>query len=194
VAGGPLVEIGRQSPSFRSGVANALAIRRPSLMNGENEFYEFIPLFGEGPVRPTVRGALEIQAFFDRAEWLTQSAGPVAFAPYLRQVPLAGGSPKAVLYQMAIGDRTVPNPTTETLLRAGGLQLQQSVYRHDRVVATLPERFNNPHGFLLWTAFPEVADIGRAAQEQVARFFLSAGRQIDRVDDRFEVQVARPSR
>ncbi len=192
VPGGPIVEIARQAAPFRPLVAAALRSRTPALMNGSKDFYEFIPLFGEPPVRSPLPGALEIQAYFDRVEWLSQSADPVAFAPYLRHVPLPGRQPKSVFYQWAVGDLTVPNPTTESILRAGDLHLLSSVYRHDKEMARLPERFRNPHGFLIWTLFPEVSAIGRAAQEQVARFFLSGGRQIERVDDRFEVQLTRP--
>jgi hypothetical protein len=105
-------------------------------------------------------------------------------------VPLSGVGPKAVLYQWAVGDRTVPNPTTAALLRAGLLQPVSSLYRHDP--AAVSERFKNPHGFLTWTAFPEVHAIGRAAQEQVARFFVSGGRQIEPVLTQFVTGAAPP--
>ncbi len=190
VAGGPIVEIARQSPVFRGLVADQLKRRQPPLMNGEQDFAEAIPLPGEAPVREPVAGALDIQAFLDRAEWLSQPANPVAFAPYLKQAPLPGVSVKAVLYQWAVGDRTVPNPTTAALLRAGVLQPVSSLYRHDP--AGVSERFKNPHGFLVWTAFPEVYAIGRAAQEQVARFFVSGGRQIEPVLPQFEIGAAPP--
>jgi len=191
VAGGPIVEIARQSPVFRGLVADQLKRRQPPLMNGEQDFAEAIPLPGEAPVREPAAGALDIQAYFDRAEWLSQPANPVAFAPYLRQAPLPGATVKAVLYQWAVGDRTVPNPTTAALLRAGVLQPASSLYRHDP--AGVSERFKNPHGFLAWTAFPEVYAIGRAAQEQVARFFASGGRQIESVVPQFEIGVTPPA-
>ena len=54
-----------------------------------------------------------------------------AFAPYLAQAPLPGVGREAVLFQWAVGDRTVPNPTTAALLRAGELQPVSSLYRHD---------------------------------------------------------------
>jgi fermentation-respiration switch protein FrsA (DUF1100 family) len=190
VAGGPIVEIARQSPVFRGLVGDQLKRRRPPLMNGEQDFTESIPLPGEAPVREPAAGALDIQAYFDRAEWLSQPANPVAFAPYLKQAPLLGIGVKAVLYQWAVGDRTVPNPTTAALLRAGLLQPVSSLYRHD--LAGLSERFKNPHGFLVWTAFPEVYAIGRAAQEQVARFLVSGGRQIEAVVPQFEIGAALP--
>ena len=164
VAGGPIVEIARQSPVFRGLVVDQLKRRQPPLMNGEQDFTESIPLPGEAPVREPAAGALDIQAYFDRAEWLSQPANPVAFAPYLKQAPLLGVGVKAVLYQWAVGDRTVPNPTTAALLRAGVLQPVSSLYRHDP--AGVSERFKNPHGFLVWTAFPEVYAIGRAAKSR----------------------------
>ena len=190
VAGGPIVEIARQSPVFRGLVVDQIKRRQPPLMNGDPDFTESIPLPGDGPVREPAAGALELQAFFDRAEWLTQPANPVAFAPYLKQAPLPGVGPKAVLYQWAVGDRTVPNPTTAALLRAGQLQPVSSLYRHDP--AAVSERFKDPHAFLTWTAFPEVYAIGRAAQEQVARFFVSGGRQIEPVLTQFEIGAAPP--
>jgi len=192
VAGGPIVEIARQSPVFRGLVLEQLKQRRPPLLNGESDFAESIPLPGEAPVRAPAAGALDIQAYFDRAEWLSQSANPVAFAPYLKQVPLPGVGAKAVLYQWAVGDLTVPNPTTAALLRAGQLQPDSSLYRHD-LVSGLSDRFKNPHGFLAWIGFPEVHAIGRAAQEQVARFFLSGGRRIERVLPEFEPAGSLPA-
>lgn len=192
VPGGPEVEIARQAAAFRPSVIEYLKRHRPPLMNGDTDFRESIPLFGKPAIRSPAPGALAIQAFFDRAEWLSQSANPVAFAPYLRQAPLRGMQPRAVLFQIAVGDRTVPNPTSESLLRAGELKPFASLYRHDMAVANLSERFKNPHGFLTWTAAPEVAAIGRAAQEQIARFFLSGGRRIARTDERFELRAALP--
>ena len=158
-------------------------------MNGEQDFTESIPLPGEAPVREPAAGALDIQEFFDRAEWLSQPANPVAFAPYLKQAPLPGVGVKAVLYQWAVGDRTVPNPDHGSLLRAGDAPAGAALYRHDP--AGVSERFKNPHGFLVWTAFPEVDAIGRAAQEQVARFFVSGGRQIEPVLPQFEIGARR---
>lgn len=192
VPGGPIVEIARQAPAFRPTVITALQSRNPSLMNGEKDFVEAIPLPGEPSVKEPPAGALEIQDYFDRVEWLGQAADPVAFAPYLAQVPLDGRA-RPVLYQWAVGDRTVPNPTTESLLRAGDLLRVSSLYRHDTVAAGLPERFRaNPHDFLTWTFFPDVADIARAAQEQIVRFFLSGGQKIEQVDPRFELAAPRP--
>jgi hypothetical protein len=109
-------------------------------------------------------------------------------------VPLAGVHDEpAADRPEAVGDRTVPNPTTESLLRGGDLFRLSSLYRHDQVASGLPERFRaNPHGFLTWTFFPDVADIARAAQEQAAQFLLSDGQKIEQVDPRFELAPSRP--
>ena len=72
-------------------------LQRRQLMNGEQDFTESIPLAGDAPVREPAVGALAIQAYFVRADWLSQPANPVAFAPYLRQAPLLGVGVKAVL-------------------------------------------------------------------------------------------------
>jgi hypothetical protein len=159
-------------------------------MNGEKDFTESLPLWGEPPVTAPAPGALAIQAYLARAEWLQESADPSAFAPYLREAPLMPAGARPVLIQMAVGDRTVPNPTTEQIIRAGALQPFVSLYRHDMVVTTLPPRFADPHGFLTRQA-PEVAAIARAAQEQIVRFFLSDGRTIERTDPRFDVPASR---
>ena len=187
VPGAPITEIARQAPVFRPLLIEQLTVRKPPLMNGDKDLVESLPLWGEPPVTAPAAGSLAIQAYLDRAEWLQQAADPSAFAPYLRTAPLTAAGPRAVLVQMALGDRTVPNPTTEQMIRAGDLQPFLSVYRHDAVVGSLAERFRNPHGFLTWTGFAEVAAIARAAQEQITRFFLSGGRTIERTDERFDV-------
>jgi hypothetical protein len=190
VPGAPIVEIARQAEMFRPLAILQMRARRPSLMNGEKDFTESLPLWGEPPVTAPAPGALAIQAYLARAEWLQESADPSAFAPYLREAPLMPAGARPVLIQMAVGDRTVPNPTTEQIIRAGALQPFVSLYRHDMVVTTLPPRFADPHGFLT-RQDPEVAAIARAAQEQIARFFLSDGRTIEPTDPRFDVPASR---
>jgi hypothetical protein len=179
VPGGPISEVARLTPTFRGLAVEQLRRRRPPLMNGDRNFDESIPLYGEPPVLHPAQGAMALQAYFDRAEWLSHASNPAAFAPYLRAAPLAGLAPKAVLYQMAVGDRTVPNPTTENIVRTGDLRAALAVYRHDLVVDAMSDRFKNPHGFLTWTQLGEGAGIARAAQEQIARFFLSGGRVVE---------------
>src|SRR4030095_2344268 len=94
VPGAPIVEIARQAEMFRPLAILQMRARRPSLMNGEKDFTESLPLWGEPPVTVPSTGALAIQAYFARAEWLQESADPSAFAPYLREAPLMPAGPR----------------------------------------------------------------------------------------------------
>ena len=46
VPGGPIVEIARQAPAFRSGAIRVLSMRSTSILYGEKDFTESIPLAG----------------------------------------------------------------------------------------------------------------------------------------------------
>jgi hypothetical protein len=95
---------------------------------------------------------------------------------------------KKVLYQFAYGDQTVPNPTSATLMRAGGLQDVTTFYRNDRT----PSAGSNPHGFLL-----DPTLTGRnLGQAQVLDFLASGGETISDPDGPapiFEVPIADPA-
>ena len=56
-------------------------------------------------------GASAIQTLIDRSEWAQQAANPAAYAPFVA---------RPIIIQFARGDKTVPNPTTSAILRAGG--------------------------------------------------------------------------
>src|SRR4029453_1092747 len=88
VPGAPIVEIARQAEMFRPLAILQMRARRPSLRKGEKASTEPLPLWGEPPVTTPAPGALAIQAYLARAEWLQESADPSAFAPYLREAPL----------------------------------------------------------------------------------------------------------
>src|SRR4029453_10285238 len=171
------------------------------------QYYENMPLTGgepllvqladstqhiiRSPVVNSVDGAMEIQQYLDRSEWVAQSASPVAYAPYLRRQPLSGTA-KRVIVQFAKGDQTVPNPATTAMVRAGGLRDQTTFYRHDLAFlenAALPK---DPHGFMpVIRAFGAIA---RGAQEQIVVFFDSDGElMIHPAPSRFfEVPLAGP--
>jgi len=176
VPGGPIPEIARLAPVFRPSLRDVLARRAPSLLNGHEAFREDLPLRGEPPVTDLTPGALAIQDYLARAEWLGRRGDPVAYARHLRLAPLPGLEPKRVLVQFAWGDRVVPNPTTSTLVRAGHLADATALLRYERVAAAVAKEAAEPHGFLLRIRAPGVAGaLARAAQEQVARFFLADG-------------------
>lgn len=176
VPGGPVPEIARLSPVFRPILRETFARRTPPLLNAGTDFREELPLRGEPPVLAPAPGALAIQEFLARAEWLDRRGDAVAYARHLRAAPLPGQEPKRVLLQLAWGDRVVPNPTTSALIRAGQLVDATALLRYDRIVDTLPRELADPHPFLLRLGAPGVAGaVARAAQEQVARFFVSDG-------------------
>jgi hypothetical protein len=199
VAGGSLVEIARLAPAFRPLVRDTLGRRTPALLNAGDDFHEDLPLRGDPPVMAPAPGALAVQEYLARAEWLGRRGDALAFAPYLRTAPLQGREPKRVLVQLAWGDGVVPNPTSAALVRAGQLADATAVFRADRLPPGTPSELAEPHGFLLRVAAPgAVGAAARAAQEQVARFFTAGGRDIWRPvgpavpDDLFEVPGSVP--
>jgi hypothetical protein len=179
VPGGPVTEIARLSPVFRPRVKDALARRNPPLLNLPGDFREDLPLRGDGPVVAPAPGALAVQEYLARVEWLGRRADPVAYARHLRRAPLPGLEPARVLVQFALGDRVVPNPTTATLVRAGELGDRTVLVRTDRVASAAGAEWPDPHGFLLAVRTPGL--IGRVAllaQEQVGRFLRDEGESV----------------
>ena len=149
VAGGPFMETARLSLGtitgsgsflpidFRDTIVGALlAARKPLLNNlGAPKFNENIPLRDQPPLVNTVKGSDAIQQFIDFLEWAGVAGDPVGWAPYANEEPLGGGQPKPVIVQFALGDQVVPNPTTSTLVRAGGFEGNTTVYRLDLAYA-----------------------------------------------------------
>ena len=176
VPGGPVAEIARLSPVFRPRVRDALGQRSPPLLNLAADFREELPLRGEGPVVASMPGALAIQEYLARVEWLGRRADPVAYARHLRRSPLPGLEPARVLVQYALGDRVVPNPTTATLVRAGELGDRTVLVRTDRVANAIGAEWPDPHGFLLAVRAPGlIGRVAMLAQEQLARFLRDEG-------------------
>ncbi len=174
VPGGPILDIARLSPDFRGQVGAELHDRIPSLYacspNPPSDsnctgFQEQTPLYLDPPVTSPAASAIAIQQVGARTNWLDRLGSPESFAPLL--VP----NGKKVIYQFAFGDRTVPNPASATLVRAGDLQGVTSLYRHDKDPAATPNC--NPHGFLL---DPRISAPARTqAQLQIAAFFHGNG-------------------
>jgi hypothetical protein len=130
----------------------------------------------QSPVTNTVEGAMAIQDFLDDSVWVQQSGSPVAFAPYLRKNPLAGGPAKPVIFQFAKGDETVPNPNVTAILRAGDLADRATYYRHDLAFADNHNLPWDPHTFLVDNTTFQAITLG--AQEQIATFFASDGMKV----------------
>jgi len=179
VPGGSIIEVARLG-GFRPLVGLALLGRTPSLYNAapnppfftsfnENEPLRSAPLpSGAVPVLvDTVPGASAIQEGLDRTEWAQNAANPVAYAEHVTA---------PVIVQFARGDKTVPNPTTTAILRAGNLAGRATLYRNDLAFAANPAATNkNPHTFLTDLANAQRAGVALAAQAQMATFFASDG-------------------
>jgi hypothetical protein len=170
VAGGPIIEIARLSPSFRALVGLALLNRTPSLYNaipnaGLTNFHENIPLRNLPPVTATP-DETAIQQLIDRDEWAQQAGNPAAYAPHITA---------PVIFQFARGDKTVPNPTTSAILRACGCADRATLYRNDLAFALNPAVGSNPHTFLTNVTNPAGAPFAFSAQQQIATFFTSDG-------------------
>ena len=188
VPGGPIIEIARLSPGFRPLVGIALISRTPSLYNAApnptlTSFVENIPLRGQPLLVDTVPGASAIQQLIDRTEWAQQAANPAALAPHLEH---------PVIIQFAKGDRTVPNPTTTAILRAGELADRATYYRNDLAGAG---SVANPHTFLTGIGNPATAAFALQAQAQLATFLASGGAVTidpDGLGPVFETPIAGP--
>ena len=170
VPGGPIIEIARLSPSFRPLVGISLITRTPSLYNTVpnstlTSFVENIPLRNLPPLEDIVPGASAVQALIDNTEWAQQAANPAAYAPFIT---------RPVIIQFARGDKTVPNPTTTAILRAGHLAARATLFRNDLAHAANPAVSKNPHTFLT-NVVGAGAPYAIAAQQQIATFFASDG-------------------
>jgi hypothetical protein len=171
VAGGPIIEIARLSPSFRPLVGIGLITRTPSLYNNPapdaalTNFDENMPLRNLPPVVDTVPGASAIQEIIDRTEWAQQAGNAAAYAPFLTT---------PVIFQFARGDKTVPNPTTSAILRACGCASRATLFRNDLAFAANPAVGKNPHAFLTNLGSAGIG-YALAAQAQIATFFAGDG-------------------
>lgn len=197
VPGGPILDVARLSPSFRGHVGADLHDRRPSLYDCTPNpptdsnctgFAEQQPLYLDPPITNPTASALAIQQVGARVNWIDRLGSPETFAAGL---PAAG---KKVIYQFDFGDRTVPNPTSATLVRAGHLQPVTSLYRHDLDPAAAATSTCDPHGFLL---DPRISVTARTqAQLQIATFFHSGGATVldpDGPAPVWEVPIANPA-
>jgi hypothetical protein len=170
VPGGPIAEIARLG-FFRFNLTQQLRDRIPALLNGgRSGFTESRPLFLDPPVTSPALGATAIQDLLDRTNWINRPGSPESFAAKLERDPLPDSRPKKVLYQFALGDQTVPNPTSATLARAFGNFDQVAYYRNDRTASASL----NPHGIL---ADPTIQGRNQA-QLQAIEWLASRGENL----------------
>jgi hypothetical protein len=185
--GGPSSDLYRLGPSvLRRRFAEVLASRTPSLLNATSrrdpakpslDFIDDIPLRNQPIAIHATPGAAEIQQLLDRLTWVSQPANAVAYAPYLRRAPLPGHPTQRVLLQFARGDRSMINPTTTAVIRAGQLSDRTTLYRADLAQTADPRGMpKNPHNFLLGVDSAE-RPFALAAQKQIVVFLKSEGLQ-----------------
>jgi len=135
--------------------------------------------------RSSIPGALEIQDYFERLEWLNANNAAGAFMEYLKTKPINGRA-RPILIQMARGDRTTVNPNVAEAVHAGKLEDRVTLYRHDLFdppptdpTGQKVKFTGDPHTFLISTNSetfgPTVQRLALQAQEQIARFYESDG-------------------
>lgn len=198
VPGGSITEVARLG-AFRALTGIALATRVPSLINVADPsgiaFNENIPLRNQPPVVNGVPGAMAIAQVLDRFEWAQQAGNPVSYAPHIRKQPLPGNAPKPVIFQFAKGDKTVPNPTTTAILRAGDLADTATYFRNDLAFAANAAVPKNPHTFLTNIGVAAAAAYAVGTQTQTALFFATHGTTVidpDGAGPMFEVPISSP--
>jgi uncharacterized protein (TIGR03437 family) len=178
VGGATVVDIARWGETFRDDAAGFLRSRTPSLLNAGGDFNDDYVLPDQPAHIVSVPGAIDIQNYFERLEWLQATGDPLSYAPHLRSSPLPGEGAKRVLWQFARLDRTVPNPANTNLIRAAAMADTAVLYRHDLARAAVPLLTDNPHAFLVDITNPAGIAIAGAAQSQIASFLSSDGAQI----------------
>jgi len=204
VGGGNLVEATRLG-ALRILRATSLAARKPSLINlpplpnvpppANLQFDENMPQRNQPPLTRHVPGAMAIAAVFERTEWAQQAGVAAAYAPLIRKRPLSGHAPKPLIFQIAKGDKTMPNPTSSLVVRAGDFADRVTYFRNDLAHAANPALPKDPHGFLTAIANPVTRPYAMAAQRQVAEFLSSNGtRTVDPDGEQgiFEVPLLGP--
>jgi hypothetical protein len=158
-------------------------------------FNENLPLRNQPPVINNVPGAIAIQEFLDRLQWVEQPGDSVAHAPHIRKRPLSGVAAKPIIVQIAKGDGTVPNPTNTALIRAGDLSDRTTYFRNDLAFAANSAIPKNPHTFLTNLMIPASAPLALATQGQIATFLASDGTLTidpDGADPLFETPIIGP--
>ena len=222
IPGGSLVDMLRLGPARRTVFGAELEARVPPLLNSPGvtvlngvpvpgpPFHENRPLRNgipltvrladgtshtvQSPMVNTVPGATEIQEVIENTEWVFQSGDAVAYAPHIRQNPLAGVPAKAVILQFADGDQTSPNSAMTAILRAGNLADRATFYRHDLAVAENPMLPRNPHPFIININVAAFREVALGAQQQIALFFASDGNIVIHPEPArfFEVPIVLP--
>ena len=167
----------------RNGALLALSLRNPPLFNAGPGDYDYDWPLRYQPVRTIqVAGAVRLQEYLERGEWIMMPGDPLGFAPHLRWSTLPGVPMKRVLFQFGIGDLTMPNPCETNLVRAANMRETTSLYRHDLALGVAPDLAKDPH---LLYYFPTTASsqaIAAAGQREMVEFLATDGARVPDVN------------
>jgi hypothetical protein len=188
--GGSFAEVRMGGGDNRARALTMLGSRSPSLLNLKNDFDPDYVLRYQPTHAITVPGALEIQEFFERIEWLSMPGDQMAYAPHLQSSTLPGVPIKRVLFQFGKGDRRAVNPTATALVLAANMRETTSFYRHDLARAIWPDLTPEAHFYafkLLPPAYGTTNPFGQyviasLALQQQAGFLASGGAAIPNVN------------
>lgn len=182
VGGESLVRTALISQTFRP-VAMEYLTRR-GIVNKVDGFDANSP-FRDEPVRVNnVSGAIDIQNAEDTLHWIEAPGRPGNYAPRLVAATLPGVGTKRVLFQYAIGDRTVPNPANSALVHDAFIPEQVSVLRYDLLRGQLPGIGENPHAFITAILDDQLsAAVAVTAQAQALIFLATDSVAVPDVND-----------
>jgi len=140
VGGDSIIRTARLSPETRALLSQYTGTR--------GQVDEVLPLRYQ-PVKVN-RSSMEtsLQNQLEYLEWVEAPGAPGNYAPHFKSATLPGVPIKRVLFQYAIGDRTVPNPANTALVRAANMRETTSVFRFDAVKGRIPGAPLDPHAYL----------------------------------------------
>jgi dienelactone hydrolase len=176
--GGTVIDLARSSITYRSLAATFAAARVPALLNKGGDFDDNYVLRYQPAKVNNVAGAIDLQNFFERLEWLQASGDPVNYAPHLKSSTLPGVPIKSVLWGFGRGDQSVPNQVQTALVRAANMRESTWIYRHDIAQKVIPQLPANPHAYLLNVLSLPTLAVALPAQSQAAAFLASGGTAI----------------
>lgn len=109
------------------------------IFNDEYPYRDTLTIDDDTVPGGSVPGALAIQAAFEAADWLGMLGDPLAYAPHLKNSPLAGVPAKSTFFQYSWGDLEEPNPANSAWIRAAGGQNSAWLFRFDAAAQIRPE-------------------------------------------------------